>query len=240
VTISSSAGAQLTITQICLRAYQGAGLRSVHQGTADLAWEAEFAYARDRLGILVDELAVYGVMARAASFVEQTLTAGTYKYSMAPTVLDVVGMAMYIDAAEKDKSKAASETSIDPISREHWTSISSKSASGTPTMYYAHRELDQIEVRLWPVPDEAGTVRFQVHRKLSDTTDGNATLDLEEYWLSYVITALESKLMEAASMPLSVYADRRNLAALKLAMAVGKANERPGPSFRLDHQVRVW
>jgi hypothetical protein len=236
MTIASSAGGRLTIEQFCLRAYQGIGLRSAQQGADDAAWQADFALARDLLDMLVNGLAVYGVQARAVTFYELTLTADTYKYTLPATALDIVDPAAYIDASQVDTSKADGETIVRLILREEWQKLGTKGSTGRPTLCYVHRELDQIQVWLWPIPDEAGTVRFQVHRKLADVnTDGNATLDLEEYWDDYLFVALQHKLARAKALPLALQADLAGEANGKLLFAKGKANQRPHPRIVLDH-----
>jgi len=228
VTISTTVGTRLTIQQVCLTAYQVAGLRSVSQGVDDAAWQAEFRFARVLLDTMCDELAVHGVLARAVSFYEQLLEADVSAYELPDTVLDLVDPAAYIAASVTDTSRANGETVIRVVSRERWQTLSSKGASGRPTLVYPHREHDLIEARFWPIPDEAGTVRMQVHRMLADTYDASATLDLEPYWTQYVLHELASQLAGAAGIPMAAKQDMQIKANSKLELVKGKANQTTG------------
>jgi hypothetical protein len=196
VTIAASRTRELDINRITLRAYQLAGLINESQGiSADKG-----AFARDILGNIIDEMQTHGLRARAVEFRNETLTVGQSAYTMDTDVLDVVGDAMYIDADEADVDAATSEVPIVMIGRDEWQLIPDKSATGRPTMMYIHRTGSPPEVRFWPTPDEAGTVRFQIHRLAANSNDSSKTLDLERVFTQYITWELAHHICLANSL----------------------------------------
>lgn len=232
MTVSTSINREFTIGELWRRAYQLAGLKELTQSLRD----PEKLLAKDYSEAIVDELSAYGVMARQRTFDTITLTSGTgYPYSMAATTLDVFGDGMYIAASVTDITEAPSETPVSQVDQETWHRISAKSATGRPTMYYANRVASTITLRYWPIPTEAGRVRHTVQRHLSDMNDENATMDLETYWVRYIMYALAGQLAEAASVPGSKIDRLQKTAAFFLMKARGLASPHTGTYLLLDH-----
>jgi hypothetical protein len=233
VTISSTVGTQLTIQQVVATAYQLAGVYNTeHQPSV-----ADAAFGRLLLDTICNELAADGVFARAVSFLEQTLTVDTYRYTLATSILDLVGDAAYIAADQTDTTRATGESMLRQITREEWHRLGDHAAVGVPSMFYCHRENDQIQAWLYPIPDEAGTVRFQAQRKLADTYDASATLDLEEYWYQAIIWELAFQLGMSKSMPESKLGFLKSQASSKKTAARGKSNERPAGQIIVAHRT---
>lgn len=233
MTISTTVGTRLTIEEVCLMAYRLAGLRSVSQGTDDVQWRDEFSFAKTLLDTICDGLSIYGVFARAVSFHDVTLTSGDYDYDLPVWADSVRGPAMYI-AAGQDVDAAAGETVVREVDFEYWQRLSSKNATGRPTLFYVHREFDTLQAWLWPTPDEAGTVRFILLRALADTLDGGATIDLERYWTQYIIHELAGQLAGANGLD----AKSQSLlsqAAVKLDLLRNKASSRKSVQPRFSH-----
>jgi hypothetical protein len=184
MTIATTRTREMDIGKICLRAYQKAGLRNEAQALS----EAQLSFARDTLGSIIDGLQAEGLRARAVEFQTVTLVAGTWQYTMPADVLDVVGVAMFIDPSETDITQASGEIALVPISREEWQLQPAKDATGRPLTYYSHRAESPLEVRLWPIPDaaNAGTIRFQVHRLAADSNNSSNTMDLERFFSQYI------------------------------------------------------
>lgn len=243
MTVSTSVGSRLTIREIIYQAFVGVGLRNTNQGTDDVQWENDFNFAKKRLDIIVNSLPNDGDFARSISFEDVTLTAGTAFYNMPTDIVDIIGDAMYIDAGET-VSAASGETLVKQVNSSKWQEYSDKSSQGRPHMFYPHREHDTIQVRLRQTPDEAGTIRFRCTRKLADTLDGEATLDLQDYWDRAIIASLEVDLAKAKSMPLSVVQDRRMEADKLMEMAIAKGNERVPNDAVIMHRTgwtrRAW
>lgn len=231
--ISSTVGTTLTIQQVVATAYQLAGVYNTeHQPSV-----ADAAFGRLLLDTICNELAVDGVFARAVKFLEVDLTEDTYRYTLETGTLDLVGDAVYIPEDQTDTTRATGESLIKQITREEWHRLGDHSASGTPTMFYCHRENDQIQAWLYPIPDEDGTVRFQAHRKLADTYDASATLDLEEYWYQAIIWELAFQLGMSKSMPESKLSFLKSQASSKKTAARGKSNERPSGQIVMAHRT---
>lgn len=199
MTVSSSVGRELNVAQVVLRAHNLAGLSPVEAGATGVMWDRRKAAALDFLQIILDELQTEGVFARSVSFTNLQLVAGTYIYDMPDTVFDVIEDGAYISPDETDITKAAAETPVLQKDRETWQMQSAKNASSRPTLFFTDRRMTPIQVRLWPVPNEAGTIRFQTHRLLSDVTDTNATVDIERFWTAFLIYELGGTLAIAAN-----------------------------------------
>lgn len=237
MTVSSSVGRQWTVNQMITRAYKFAGLLELSQEPT----ASQYAYGRKLLEDILDSLAAEGEQARAVAFDEVTVTAAqvtaeTYKFDLSSTVLDLLSPAMYISADESDTDRASGETYMRMVSLEEWHRISSKSTTGNPTLYAAYRVGDTIQAWVWPIPDEAGTMRFRVHRKLADSDDGGATLDLENYWMDFIKKRLSADLASSGSLSTSRVAFLNGQAAEALRKAKGKANQRPMNQMYLTHR----
>lgn len=233
MTVSTSTGREQTVGQIWLDAYQLAALYEVTQSlrTADKQRAARFSER------IVDSLAMYNVTARQRTFADVTLTSGTYRYSMASTVLDVIGDGQYIKAGTADLTKASGETAVIQKDIETWQRVSAKNATGTPSIYFANRVATTVAVWYWPIPTEAGTVRHMVQRHLADMNDETATLDLENHWLEYVVYKLAHRLAEANSVPGTKIDRLATEAATLLQAARAFSNQHVDNCFYYDHRV---
>jgi hypothetical protein len=188
MTVSSTRGTELTVDQIVRRAWQMAGLMSINESTGSPGWTEKASFGYTLLDTILDEIQTEGVFAKQVILEDTPLTADDYTYTMNAYVLDIVGDGMYIDASETDTTKASGETLVKQIDREEWHRTSAKNASGRPTLFFFDRSLR--ELKLWPIPDQAGTIRFQIHKFMSDSYEGGATLELRQYWNQYLIYAL--------------------------------------------------
>lgn len=233
MTVSSSVGQQFTIDRIVRMAYRRAGLKNV-QGSPSTA---EASHAREELELIVDSLSNRGVYANAVTFEDVTCTAGVASYTLPATVVDVVGDGQVV-AEGQDPDDADGGTRIRQIRREEWHHISGKSAQGRPTLFYTNRVNRLVSVTVWPKPDSAQVIRFQAHRRLADVQDGTATLDLEDFWLNYLVAALAAVLAESHSLPTPVVQDKRAAAEKLLLEARRQANQRPNIDVVVAHQSR--
>lgn len=235
MTVSSDRGNQVTVDQLILRAYKRAGQINIGQGTASPQWLEKAQFGREELDTILDELQTEGVYARSVVFYNLSLTEDTYIYSMPATALDVVGDGMYIPESETDLTKAQGETVVKQTDRETWHRNSAKNAKSRPNLFWTDRQTTPISVRLWPIPDEAGTIRFQIHQKLADTLEGDATLELLPYWDQYLIYALATVIAETSSLPAPTCSYLNKRAEQKKQRARAFANQRPGNVTHLTH-----
>lgn len=201
MTISVTRGSEMTVNQIIRRALHIAGVMHASHGESAPTWKDDAALARALLDTIIDELQTDGNNARAIVFYNLALTSGTYIYDLESSALDVVGDGMYIFASETDLTKATGEVLVQQISREEWQRTSNKSATGRPMRYWVNREPSPIQVYLWPIPDEAGHIRLQIYQWYSDALDGSATVELQPYWVQYLIWELGGQIAHAKQMP---------------------------------------
>lgn len=232
MTVAATRTRELNIGRICLNAYKLAGLRNESQQlTAD-----QGSYARDLLGNIIDEMQAHGLRARAVEFRNVTLVVGDYTYTMDTDVLDVVGDAMYIDPSQTDLTKANGEIPVVMMGRDEWQLLSSKSATGRPTMYYVHRTGSPPEIRFWPIPDAAGTVRFQIHILAANSNDASKTLDLERVFTRYITWQLAHEICLSNSLHQQAryYGEQ---ATNMLNMCKSFAAQRSPARVRVDHRT---
>lgn len=198
MTIATTRTRELNINRLIQHAAKTASLLSVYQG----APEAMLSFGRDCLGLILDAMQAEGIRARAVEFETLTLVAGQSAYPLDDDVIDVVGVAMYIDPDETDVNHAAGEIAIIPITREQWQINAAKDATGRPVQMYCHRTSSPPELRFWPTPtaETLGTVRMQIHRLQADSNDGAKTVDMERYWGLYIVYAVARELAVSHSL----------------------------------------
>ena len=218
MTVSSSVGRQWTIGQLISSAYKFAGLINVEQEPRP----KQVKFAQELLEDILDLVDVDGFQARTVEFVDVTLTSGTSKYTMDAKYVDLTSPGMYIAASETDITKASGETPVDIINRQEWQRYSTKSSQGRVYKCYVHRVGDALQLYLWPIPDEAGTIRFMAQRELADADLTTATFDLRNYWMEYLKCELAAQLAQTNSLPPTTIA----LLTQKAQGASGKAKRK--------------
>jgi hypothetical protein len=201
VTISTSRTQEFTVHQIVRAAYRCAGLVTVGQEPS----AARAAVGRELLQFILADLESDSLCARNVVFEDVTCVDGQQQYTLDDDVLEVVAQAAYVPVGE-DPDEPESQTSIQPMHREGWLSLTNKAQQGRPTLYWADRTASPITLHLHPIPDEAGTVRLQVQRLRASMLDGNATPDFERYFAEYLRWRLAHDLAIENSLPL----DRAN------------------------------
>ena len=92
-----------------------------------------------------------------------------------------------------------------------------------------------MQVWLWPIPEAAGTIRFQQHRNLSDCLDGSATLDLKQYWYLYFQYKLAEIMADKAGFS-DVAGKMEGKAKKYMRTARGRANQAVDGNFRSAHR----
>lgn len=235
MTIGTTFTRELNVTKVCLSAFRLAGLMPAEAGATGSMWDRRTPFAKDLLQSILDELQTEGVFARSVSLISVQLTAGTYIYDLPDTVFDLIEDGAYISPSETDPTKASSELPVMQRDRETWQGLSAKSATSRPTIFWCDRVANPIQVRLWPIPDESGIIRFQAHRLLADVTDGNATVDLERFWQQYLIWELGHQLaISANKLEHGQYLATQ--AAMKKERAKAQANQGTDSYMWLNHR----
>lgn len=240
--ISTTAATRRTVDDVVLLAYKTVGrIPKELQASQVPNWGELSEYGRQMLDSILDSLVAMGAEARLVKFVEVTFTAGTYKYALDSSIVDVVGDAVYLAASETDTSKASAETPIKQISRDDWHTLSNKDASGQPFQFMAYRgEADYtIELRFWPIPDEAGTARIQARRAPADALVGADSIDMREYWMQALIWELTAQLAPGEGLTVERCSFFAKRAQDKLAIARQFGNQTVDDPGRLDHPT-AW
>lgn len=184
---------ELNIGRLIQVAYQQAGLLDLNMG---LTTEME-VFGQDKLEIITDALVTEGAFVRNVDFYDLTTVASTSEYTLPSNMLDLLDTASYQPA-----SGSGSETVLKKISRDEWIRIGNKTSTGRPNLYYAHRKAVPLQVRLWPVPDEAGTVKFQYHKLSADSNDSTKTPDAGRHWNDYFVFRMAHDMVLAAGLPI--------------------------------------
>lgn len=236
MTVAVTFSRELNIGTLINRAYNLAGLMPADQGTTGQQWVSRSAMARDLLQTILDELEIYGVFTKQVKMTTLALTAGTFRYSLPANVWDVEGDGAYIAASETDLTKAGSETPVMQIDREAWQVLGAKNVQSLPTLFWVDQSAALAQVVLWPIPNEAGTIRFQMTSLRADVTDTNATVDAERFWTQYLMWELAHHLAIAANklahgQYLSVQAQQ------KKQRAIGAANQNVASQIVLEHST---
>lgn len=233
MTVSSSQGRQLTIEQHINLAFKTSGVVEASQSPAT----ADVGMAQHLLENILDALETYGVFAKAVEFSELSLAADQYVYSMPSDVSEVIKDGMYIPASE-DVSKADGETPVIQIQREEWHRFGTKgTTSDRPSNYFCDRSTNPVKVYIWPIPSEAGTIRFQVQKHLADADSTSATLNLEVFWNKYIQYALAAAIAETKSLNLQKISYLEAKSRQELLKCQGRANEFSPNQIYIDHGV---
>lgn len=233
MTVAETRTREFSVNDLVKRAYRRAGLLNEHM----LPSQQQAADAREELELIIDALELEGLMVRSVIMEHVVLEAGTASYTLPDHVLDVIGEAKHIrDGEELDR--ASGETVIQAIPRADWQGISAKNATGLPSLYYPDRSGSQVVVHLWPIPDAAGTARFQVHRLRADNDVGLATPDVERHWGQYLVYELAHKLALSRSLPLPRCQMLAVEAARYLTKAKLKSNEHQPRQIHLTHRTQ--
>lgn len=236
MTVATTYARELDITRLVLRSYNLAGLMAPEQGTSGPTWDRRASLAKDFLQAILDELGACGVFARSIRMETLTLTAGTFTYDLPDEDIDVLGDGAYISASETDITKASSETPVLQKDRETWQRLGAKSGSSRPTIFWVNRVATPIQVVVWPIPDEAGTIRFQSQRLSADVTSGTATVDLQRFWTEYLVWQLAHHLAVSANkLEHGGYCAQQ--AMMYKTRAQGAANQNTPSFVRLDHRT---
>jgi len=235
MTISTARSYEFNIGQIVRQGYLDAGLLNVNQTPASAQMQAGI----DHLQRISSSSAVFGFIARETDFYVLTLQATVSAYSLPEYVVDVVGSAMFIDPTQVAQGVSSAEIPVDPIMRERWQTLGSKSSTdAAPSYYFVNRAEIPVEVKIWPVPGTAqdgGQIRFQVQKLRADARSSTATPDFERFWVDFLVYELAARLAIANSLSaerivaLQGKADR----ALKDAKSFGRQHGRQ--QFKLGY-----
>lgn len=196
--IASTPTTPTAINTLILLGLKRAGLVPVEATTSGANMAAKLSHGRTLLNLICDNLAVEGFTARWTSFYDLDIAAGDGDYTLTDTVLDVFEDAMfYTDAAPE------TELVCKQMDLSTWQTLTTKTTeSSRPQLYVAIRSGATIQVKLWPIPSEAGTLRLKAVRLLGNNDTGTNSVDLQRYWEDALVWMLAYYFAVDASLPL--------------------------------------
>lgn len=228
MTVMATNTGELTIGQLIEAAARLAGIMPLEQPATGPQWEARARYARLQLGLIIDRLPATGKAMRDVEFYTVTLSAGTADYALPSDTIDVYGEAAYL------ADGATTESPVSQVDREEWQGYPDKVTQSLPTLLFVDRGAE-VTLRLLPVPHELATLRIQRQRLLADSTDGNATPDVERYWQDYLQYELAARFREATGQSAAQVKMMRDMAKENLGEAQTKARQTTPNQMVLEH-----
>lgn len=233
MTIAATRGTESTIDKLVTGGMQLSGVLD----TGQPASEADLSFGRQTLDRVLDSLQAEGVYARSVQFLELTLVAGEPYFTLDANVMMIRGDGAYIDASNVSTKAASGETPVVEIDREEWQRISAKDAQGRPTRYYQHRAESPLQVRLWPIPESAGTIRFQAQLLFADSTTGANTPDTRPFWYEFITWELAHQFACAKSLPVQTRSYLNKRAQELKKRARGFAHQQSASQMHLQHST---
>jgi hypothetical protein len=192
------------IDEVILDSYKKAGLLPIEYGIgSDVQWSAKAAHGRRTLNRLLASVSTERFFEYFINLDVVHLIAGENQYALNPTILNLVDDGSYIPPSNGvEEEKTHGETPVRPMSAFRWNQLSSKDSEGTPVYYFIERNAPQLVLRLWPVPSEAGKIRFRTHRIPGSSSVGSYNPDFNRHWEQWAVLALAYEFMTDSSMPL--------------------------------------
>jgi hypothetical protein len=195
--ISATPTTPIPINTLILLALKRAGLVPVEATTSGANMTAKLSHGRTLLDLVLDNLAVEGFIARTQSFYELAISAGDGDYTLTDTVLDVFEDAMFFSTAAPTTELVCKQMDL-----ATWQTLTTKSSeSSRPQLYVAIRSGATVQVKLWPIPSEAGTLRLKAVRLLGDNQTGTNSVDLQRYWQDALVWMLAYLFAVDSSLP---------------------------------------
>lgn len=194
------------VDELVLAAYKKAGILPIEFGIgADVQWSAKAAHGRETLNRLLNFYSTHRFFEYFVNLDVLDLVAGTHSYTLDADVLNVIDDGSYIPASNgTEEEETTGETPVKPMSAFRWNQLSSKASEGTPVHYYLERNNQNgngaLQLRVWPVPNEAGKIRFRTHRIPGSSTDGSDNPDIKRHWELWAVYALAYELSTDTSM----------------------------------------
>jgi hypothetical protein len=247
MTINAAPSTPISINTLILLAYKRAGVIPVETKLSGANMVPKLEHGRQLLDLIIDGLATDGFMARSMEFYDLPMIAGESQYALPDTILDVFEDAMFVpgEPVNYDTKHTTGELVCKQIDLAAWQTLTTKGSISTrPTLYAAFRSGATVELRFWPVPSEAGTMRLKTVRLLGSNADGTKQVDLHRYWFDALVWCLAYVLAVDSSMPVDKIAFLASAAEAKKKKCVSYAYEHTGSTAVLTHPSwgygRTW
>lgn len=217
----------ISINQLVLLAWKRAGLVPVEAQLSGANLVPKLEHGRQLLDLLLDNLAVEGFSARTIHFYDLPIVAGESAYTLPDTILDALEDAMFISDDNPDTKHTTGELVVKQMDLTTWQLLTNKgSPSSRPSMYVTVRSAAQVQLKVWPVPSDSGTLRLKTQRLLGSNADGRLNPDLQRYWYQPLVWMLAADIAQDSSLSPQAKADLRGQADIQKQKALGFSNER--------------
>ena len=217
----------ISINTLVLLAWKRAGLVPVDAQLSGANLVPKLEHGRQLLDLLLDNLAVEGFSARTIHFYDLPIVAGESAYTLPDTVLDVLEDAMFISDDNPDTKHTTGELVVKQIDLTTWQLLTTKGSTSTrPQLYVTLRSAAQVQLKVWPVPSDGGTLRLKTQRLLGSNADGRLNPDLQRYWYQPLVWMLAADIAQDSSLSPQAKADLRGQADIQKQKALGFSNER--------------
>ncbi len=238
MTINAAPSTPISINTLILLAYKRAGVLPVETKLSGANMVPKLEHGRQLLDLIIDGLATDGFMARSMEFYDLPLIAGESQYTLPDSILDVYENAMFVpgEPVNHDTKHTTGELVCAQIDLATWQTLTTKGSISTrPTLYTALRSGATVELRFWPVPSEAGTMRLKTVRLLGSNADGTKQADLHRYWFDAMVWMLAHVIAVDSSMPAGKVALLKQEAEQKKVACVNYSYEHTGCQAVLCH-----
>ena len=232
---------QISVNTLILLAYKRAGLLPVEAKISGANMTPKLEHGRQLLDIIMDNLAVKGFIARTMAMFDLPILAGESQYTMPDSTLDVFEDAMYVPGppTNQDTKFTTGEFICKQIDIATWQNLTTKGTVSTrPQLYASFRSGATVQLKFWPVPSEAGTMRLKTVRLLGDNSNGNNTPDLHRYWFDAIIWCLAYYVAVDSSMPSDKIAFLSQMAEAKKQECVSYSFEHTAAKATLSYQTQ--
>lgn len=199
---SSDPTTPISINTLILLAYKRAGLLPVEATLSGANMTPKLEHGRQLLDLIIDGLAVHGFIARTQKFHDLVIVAGTSAYTLPDTILDVIEDAMFIPSFNVGTEHTTGELVCKQVDLATWQTLTTKGSESTrPQLYTAFRHGATVQLKFWPVPSDAGTMRLKTIRLLGSNADGSNNVDLHRYWFDAMVWCLAYYVAVDSSLP---------------------------------------
>src|SRR4030095_8411761 len=208
MTINANPSTVPIIDEVILDSYKKAGLLPVEYGIgSDIQWDAKAAHGRRTLNRVLASHSTARFFEYFINLDVLVLVAGTNSYTLDADILNIVDDGSYIPASNGvEVEETTGETPVKPMSAFRWNQLSSKASIGIPVHYYIERNnrnaTGALQMTVWPVPSEAGRIRFRTHRIPGSSSTGSDNPDFKRHWELWAVYALAYEFMGDTVMPI--------------------------------------
>jgi hypothetical protein len=178
---SGTTAFNMDFTEIAEEAWERAG-REMRSGY-------DLRTARRSMNLLTIEWQNRGLNLWTIDSGTQTLTAGTYIYTLPADTIDLLDQVIRTNSGN---SSTQSDLTISRIGVTTYASIPNKLTRGRPIQVWIERLRDAPRINLWPVPDSSTTYTFVYWRlrRIEDAGNGVETADMNFRFLPCLVAGL--------------------------------------------------